>query len=59
MREGINKFYVAAELQVFLFGYGSVKLLYGAMRGGLQCISGMCRVLPPFEGFRTELSLRF
>jgi hypothetical protein len=37
----------------------SVRLLVGSMRGGLKCVSGVCRVLPPFEGVKLSATLRF
>jgi hypothetical protein len=37
----------------------NIKLFVGQQRGGLKCISGVCRVFPPFEGARLELTLRF
>ena len=37
----------------------SLSLLAGANRGGLKCVSGVCRVLPPFEGVKLSVTLRF
>ena len=37
----------------------NIKLFAGQQRGGLKCISGVCRVFPNFEGARVELTLRF
>jgi len=37
----------------------SARLQVGSMRGGLTCISGVCRVLPPFEGVKLTATLRF
>jgi hypothetical protein len=37
----------------------SVVLFVGEQRGGLRCISGVCRVFPAFEGMRAELTVRF
>ncbi len=37
----------------------NLKLFVGQQRGGLKCISGVCRIFPPFEGARLELTLRF
>ena len=37
----------------------NVKLFVGQQRGGLKCISGVCRVFPDYEGARMELTLRF
>jgi hypothetical protein len=45
---------------LYRFAEGSnVKLLVGQQRGGLKCVSGVCKVFPPFEGARAELTLRF
>lgn len=37
----------------------NIKVFVGQQRGGLKCISGVCRVFPPFDGARMELTLRF
>ena len=37
----------------------SVVLFVGEQRGGLRCVSGVCRVFPAFEGARMELTMRF
>jgi hypothetical protein len=37
----------------------NIKLFVGQQRGGLKCISGVCRIFPDFEGARMELTLRF
>jgi hypothetical protein len=36
----------------------SIRVFVGGTRGGLKCISGVCRVFPPFTGARLELVLR-
>jgi hypothetical protein len=36
----------------------SVRAFVGGTRGGLKCISGVCRVFPPFTGARLELVMR-
>jgi len=36
----------------------SIRVLVGGTRGGLKCISGVCRVFPPFTGARLELVVR-
>ena len=54
----IRQFYFAGELKINLNRYGALKLFFGNSRGGLRCVSGLCRVFPPFEGFRTELLFR-
>jgi hypothetical protein len=37
----------------------NIRLFAGQQRGGLKCISGVCRIFPPFEGVRMELTVRF
>jgi hypothetical protein len=44
-----NKFSDAVSLKVFA----------GQQRGALKCVSGVCRVFPPFEGAKAELVVRY
>lgn len=37
----------------------NLRIFGGQQRGGLKCVSGICRVFPPFEGVRAELTVRF
>ncbi len=37
----------------------ALQVSYGAERGGLICTGGICRVLPPFDGFRFTLTSQF
>lgn len=37
----------------------SLRLFVGSARGGLKCVSGVCRVVPPFEGVKLTATLRF
>ncbi|WP_437732245.1 DUF6029 family protein [Sorangium sp. So ce1335] len=37
----------------------TVQLFVGQRRGGLRCVSGVCRFFPSFEGARIELVSRF
>jgi hypothetical protein len=37
----------------------NVSLFAGQRRGGLRCVSGVCRVFPPFEGVRADATVRF
>jgi Family of unknown function (DUF6029) len=37
----------------------NVSLFAGQRRGGLKCVSGVCRVYPPFEGVRLDATFRF
>ncbi|GAB4509364.1 MAG: hypothetical protein Tsb0020_25860 [Haliangiales bacterium] len=37
----------------------NLRLFVGSARGGLKCVSGVCRVFPPFEGAKATLTLRY
>jgi peroxiredoxin len=37
----------------------NLRLFVGSARGGLRCVSGVCRVVPPFEGVKLTLTLRY
>ncbi|WP_437276950.1 DUF6029 family protein [Sorangium sp. So ce375] len=37
----------------------TAQLFVGQRRGGLRCVSGVCRFFPPFEGARLELVSKF
>jgi hypothetical protein len=37
----------------------NIRVFAGQQRGGLKCVSGICKVFPAFEGARVELTLRF
>jgi hypothetical protein len=37
----------------------NLRVFVGQQRGGLRCVSGICKVFPAFEGARAELTLRF
>jgi len=37
----------------------NLKLFAGQQRGGLKCVSGVCRIFPAYSGARAELTLRF
>jgi len=36
-----------------------VRLFVGSARGGLKCVSGVCRQVPPFEGVKLTATVRF
>lgn len=40
-------------------GASSIRLFVGSARGGLRCISGVCRVFPPFEGAKVTVTVRY
>ena len=37
----------------------AIQLFAGAQRGGLKCVSGVCRLFPPFEGLKLQVTLRY
>jgi len=37
----------------------SIRVFAGGQRGGLRCVSGVCRVFPSFQGVKAEAVLRF
>lgn len=37
----------------------SLRVFAGGQRGGLRCVSGVCRVFPPFQGVKAEAVIRF
>jgi hypothetical protein len=37
----------------------NLSLFAGQRRGGLRCVSGVCRIYPPFEGVRLDATVRF
>lgn len=37
----------------------SLRFFAGAARGGLKCLSGVCRTFPPFEGVKVVATLRY
>ena len=42
------------------FRQGSaIRIFAGGQRGGLRCVSGVCRVFPSFQGVKAEAVLRF
>jgi hypothetical protein len=61
--------YLNGQLRYELDGDGSwlpwnagpshVVVFAGQRQGGLRCVAGVCRVFPPFEGVRVDLSLGF
>ena len=51
--------YVNGLLSYNIDSASNVSLFVGQRRGGLRCISGVCRVFPPFEGVRADATVRF
>lgn len=56
---GQPTYYVNGSV-LYRFTSGSnVRVFVGQQRGGLRCVSGVCRMFPAYEGARVELTLRF
>lgn len=49
--------YPGGELLVHLPRGGNVRVFVGRLTGGIVCVSGSCRNVPPFSGARLDLSL--
>jgi len=54
----VNTYYGNGAIQWNITTASSIRLWAGGMRGGLRCISGLCRFFPPFTGARLELVVR-
>jgi peroxiredoxin len=54
-----REYYPSATILWRLFTDGALTLFGGSDPGGLRCTSGVCRVLPAFEGVRMEGSFRY
>lgn len=54
-----RQLFLAGTVTLDLWGDYQVRLTGGQMRGGILCVNGVCRMLPPFAGARAELRLRF
>lgn len=58
--ESLRQVFLAGGLDLTLLDSRLlIRLLAGSLRGGLRCIAGGCREVPPFEGVRAEVALRF
>lgn len=51
--------YWNGNLQWNITQSSNLRLLVGGQRGGLRCVSGVCRVVPQFEGVRLTATLRY
>ncbi|MEO8512757.1 MAG: DUF6029 family protein [Ignavibacteria bacterium] len=54
-----KKYWVKGELTYKFTSANTIMLSYGSERGGLQCSSGICRYVNPFNGFRLTLINNF
>jgi len=51
--------YWAVESMVRPVDWLQMVFAYGRYKGGLKCSGGVCRMMPPFEGFKSEFVVRF
>jgi hypothetical protein len=58
-RLGFSTYYANGSVTYRFNRDSNLRLFVGQQRGGLRCISGVCRIFPAFEGARVELTLRF
>jgi hypothetical protein len=56
---GLPTYYVNGGVLYRFKSDSNVRLYVGQNRGGLRCVSGICRVFPEFSGARLEVTLRF
>lgn len=56
---GLPTYYVNGSIFYRLSSESNLRVYVGQNRGGLRCISGICRLFPAFSGARVELTLRF
>lgn len=58
-RPGVPHRYFNVELSHRPTSSTRIALFAGQRRGALRCVGGICRLYPPFEGVRLDVSLRF
>ncbi len=56
---GYPSFYANAGVLWRFNSQSNVRVFFGQQRGGLRCVSGVCRIFPAYEGGRIELTLRY
>lgn len=56
---GLPSYYVNGGVLYKFTTQSNIRLYGGQNRGGLRCVSGICRNFPAFSGVRAELTLRF
>ncbi len=54
-----KKYWIKGELTYKFTSANTIMLSYGSERGGIQCSSGICRYVNPFNGFRLTLINNF
>jgi hypothetical protein len=58
-QEGLPHDYFNGGVLYKFTSQSNLRLYAGQNRGGLRCVSGICRVFPAFSGARAELTIRF
>ncbi len=58
-QDGFPTFYTNGSIFWRFTMESNLRLFVGQQRGGLRCVSGICRLFPAFSGARVELTLRF
>jgi hypothetical protein len=56
---GLPTYYFNGGILYKFTSQSNIRLYAGQNRGGLKCVSGVCRVFPAFSGARAELTIRF
>jgi hypothetical protein len=56
---GLPTYYFNGGVLYRFTSESNIRIYAGQNRGGLRCVSGICRVFPAFSGARVELTLRF
>lgn len=56
---GLPTYYINGGVLYKFTTDSNVRVYAGQNRGGLRCVSGICRMFPAFSGARVELTLRF
>ncbi len=56
---GLPTYYWNASVLYRFTPESNVRLFVGEQRGGLRCVSGVCKLFPAFEGARVEVTVRF
>jgi len=56
---GLPTYYVNGGVLYKFTPDSNIRIYAGQNRGGLRCVSGICRMFPAFSGARIELTLRF
>ncbi len=54
-----STWYPGGTAELNLGESSSIRLFVGSSRGGLRCVSGVCRIFPPFSGAKATVTLRF